>query len=90
MIRFTYSTTFSSSCQTFVAEKSPSSLYVASGSDVSGNWEVVDASSPEPSSRFYLNVCHKVIQTGDAAGCPVTASICAVGKSFHKHGDFIR
>uniref|UniRef100_A0A3B4X1H8 Insulin-like growth factor 2 receptor n=1 Tax=Seriola lalandi dorsalis TaxID=1841481 RepID=A0A3B4X1H8_SERLL len=38
------------------------------GSDVSGNWEVVDANSPKPDSRFYLNVCHKVVQTGGAAG----------------------
>uniref|UniRef100_A0A3Q1JC88 Uncharacterized protein n=1 Tax=Anabas testudineus TaxID=64144 RepID=A0A3Q1JC88_ANATE len=45
--------------------------------DVNGNWEVVDASSPEPSSRFFLNVCHKVIQTDAAANCPVNASICA-------------
>lgn len=43
---------------------------------------MVDASSPEPSSHFYLNVCHKVIQTGDAADCPVNAAICAIGESF--------
>lgn len=53
----------------------------ASGSDVGGNWEVVDAKSPNPDSRFYLNACHKVVQTGAAVGCPVNASICAVGKS---------
>uniref|UniRef100_A0A3Q3IPM5 Uncharacterized protein n=1 Tax=Monopterus albus TaxID=43700 RepID=A0A3Q3IPM5_MONAL len=46
--------------------------------DVSGNWEVVDANSPQPDSHFYLNVCHKVLLTGDAAGCPEDASICAV------------
>uniref|UniRef100_A0A3Q3IL94 Uncharacterized protein n=1 Tax=Monopterus albus TaxID=43700 RepID=A0A3Q3IL94_MONAL len=45
----------------------------------SGNWEVVDANSPQPDSHFYLNVCHKVLLTGDAAGCPEDASICAVG-----------
>uniref|UniRef100_A0A3Q3MKC2 Insulin-like growth factor 2 receptor n=1 Tax=Mastacembelus armatus TaxID=205130 RepID=A0A3Q3MKC2_9TELE len=49
--------------------------------DVSGNWEVVDANSPQPDSRFYLNICHKVIQAGGAAGCPVNASICAVDKA---------
>lgn len=49
------------------------------GSD--GNWEAVDAKSPKPDSRYYLNVCHKVIQTGAAAGCPVNASICAVDKA---------
>uniref|UniRef100_A0A8C2ZCN4 Insulin-like growth factor 2 receptor n=1 Tax=Cyclopterus lumpus TaxID=8103 RepID=A0A8C2ZCN4_CYCLU len=49
--------------------------------DVGGNWEAVDAKSPKPDSRFYLNVCHKVIQTGAAADCPVNASICAVDKA---------
>uniref|UniRef100_A0A4W6DDK0 Insulin-like growth factor 2 receptor n=1 Tax=Lates calcarifer TaxID=8187 RepID=A0A4W6DDK0_LATCA len=57
----------------------PLCLCAASGSD--GNWEAVDANSPKPDSRFYLNVCHKVIQTGGAAGCPVNASICAVDKN---------
>ena len=66
------------------------SLRVASGSDVSdGNWEAVDAESRESDlKRFYLNVCHKVIQTGGAAGCPEDAAICAVGKSSHKEEDF--
>nr|QPB70590.1 insulin-like growth factor 2 receptor [Pampus argenteus] len=51
------------------------------GSDVSGNWEAVDAESRESDlKRFYLNVCHKVIQTGGAAGCPEDAAICAVDK----------
>lgn len=50
------------------------------GSDVGGNWEALDAQSPKSDSRFYLNVCHKVLQTGEAAGCPVNASICAVDK----------
>lgn len=49
-------------------------------SDVSSNWEAVDARSQKSDSRFYLNVCHKVTQTGGAAGCPVNASICAVDK----------
>lgn len=56
------------------------------GSDGIGNWEVVDAQSPKSDSRFYLNVCHKVLQTEGAAGCPLNASICAVGKS-HKNSD---
>ncbi|XP_056283695.1 cation-independent mannose-6-phosphate receptor [Pseudoliparis swirei] len=51
------------------------------GSDAGGNWEAVDAKSPKPDSRFYLNVCHKLIQTGAAANCPVNASICAVDKT---------
>jgi len=62
------------------------SLWAASGSDAGGNWEVVDAKSPKPDSRFYLNVCHKLIQTGATANCPVNASICAVGKSLCKEG----
>ncbi|XP_070706018.1 cation-independent mannose-6-phosphate receptor [Pempheris klunzingeri] len=53
------------------------------GSDGSGNWEVVDAQFPKSDSRFYLNVCHRVTQTGEAAGCPMNASICAVDKD-HK------
>ncbi|XP_034555992.1 cation-independent mannose-6-phosphate receptor [Notolabrus celidotus] len=50
------------------------------GSEVNGNWEAVDAKSPQPDSRYFLNVCHKVLQTGDAVGCPVNASICAMNK----------
>ncbi|CAK6983216.1 cation-independent mannose-6-phosphate receptor, partial [Scomber scombrus] len=50
-------------------------------SDGSRNWEAVDADAPESDlKRFYLNVCHKVIQTGGAAGCPEDAAICAVDK----------
>lgn len=54
---------------------------IASGPETSGNWEVVDAHSPKSESRFYLNVCHKVVHSGAAANCPLNASICAVGKS---------
>ncbi|XP_061785459.1 cation-independent mannose-6-phosphate receptor [Nerophis lumbriciformis] len=51
------------------------------GSDLNVNWEAVDAESPEDNlKRFYLNVCHKVIQAGGAAGCPENAAICAVDK----------
>lgn len=57
-------------------------------SDASENWEVVDANSPTPDARFYLNVCHKVIQSGGAVGCPVNASICAVGKSLSEEERF--
>lgn len=51
------------------------------GTDVTENWEAVDAQSQKSESRFYLNVCHKVLHTGGAAGCPVNASICAVDKN---------
>ncbi|XP_034018710.1 cation-independent mannose-6-phosphate receptor isoform X2 [Thalassophryne amazonica] len=51
---------------------------------LSENWEVVDAKSPESDlRRFYLNVCHKVVQRGGAAGCPEDAAICAIDKD-HK------
>ncbi|KAM3833852.1 cation-independent mannose-6-phosphate receptor [Diretmus argenteus] len=53
-------------------------------SESSGNWEVVDANAPESDMRrFYLNVCHKVVQRGAAVGCPEDAAICAVDKE-HK------
>uniref|UniRef100_A0AAX7UFT6 MRH domain-containing protein n=1 Tax=Astatotilapia calliptera TaxID=8154 RepID=A0AAX7UFT6_ASTCA len=47
----------------------------------SENWEVVDDKSSKADSRYYLNVCHKVIPTGRAAGCPVDAAMCAVDKN---------
>ncbi|KAI9547306.1 hypothetical protein NQZ68_018529 [Dissostichus eleginoides] len=50
------------------------------GSDAGGNWEAVDDKSPTPDSRFFLNICHKVLLTGGAVDCPVDASICAVDK----------
>ncbi len=62
----------------------PLTLYVCVASGVSENWEAVDAQSPKSDSRFYLNVCHKVLQSGAAAVCPMNASICAVGKSLLK------
>ncbi|XP_062406227.1 cation-independent mannose-6-phosphate receptor [Sardina pilchardus] len=43
------------------------------------NWEAVDASAAESDQkRFYLNMCHKVLQQGEQAGCPDEAAICAV------------
>lgn len=47
---------------------------------------MVDDKSSKADSRYYLNVCHKVIPTGRAAGCPVDAAMCAVGKNVHKEG----
>ncbi|XP_056150610.1 cation-independent mannose-6-phosphate receptor [Lampris incognitus] len=50
-------------------------------SEAAQNWEAVDANTPESDQRrFYLNVCHKVIQRGAATGCPDDAAICAVDK----------
>ncbi|XP_028809164.1 cation-independent mannose-6-phosphate receptor isoform X2 [Denticeps clupeoides] len=52
-----------------------------SESDSLENWEAVDGNAPEyDRMRFYLNVCHKVLQHGAASGCPEEAGICAVGK----------
>ncbi|XP_037100637.1 cation-independent mannose-6-phosphate receptor [Syngnathus acus] len=51
------------------------------GSESNGNWEVVDPESSESDlKRFYLNVCHKVVQAGGATGCPESAAICAEDK----------
>lgn len=51
------------------------------GSELNGNWEAVDPKSSESDlKRFYLNVCHKVVQAGGAEGCPEGAAICSVGK----------
>ncbi|XP_069028432.1 cation-independent mannose-6-phosphate receptor [Embiotoca jacksoni] len=46
-----------------------------------GNWEAVDDKSVKSDSRYYLNVCHKVVRTEGAADCPADASICAVDKN---------
>ncbi|XP_024119822.2 cation-independent mannose-6-phosphate receptor [Oryzias melastigma] len=47
-------------------------------SDSSQNWEVEDAKSTKSSSRYFLNVCHKVIRAAGAEACPEEASICGV------------
>ncbi|KAM8847361.1 cation-independent mannose-6-phosphate receptor [Synchiropus picturatus] len=62
-----------------------SSLTRSPGSDAGGNWEAVDANAPKTDPRrFYLNVCHKVVQEGGASGCPEDAAICAVDKKKKK------
>lgn len=49
-------------------------------SEGSQNWEAVDAKAAESDKkRFYINVCHKIIQEGEASSCPEDAAICAVG-----------
>ncbi|KAF7662089.1 hypothetical protein LDENG_00246530 [Lucifuga dentata] len=61
---------------------SPLTIYPES--ELSRNWEAVDANSPKSDlRRFYLNVCHKVVLSGGAIGCPEEAAICAVDKE-HK------
>ncbi|KAM6964907.1 cation-independent mannose-6-phosphate receptor [Aplochiton taeniatus] len=43
------------------------------------NWEAVYASAPDSNpQRFYVNVCHKVIQQGATSLCPEDAAICAI------------
>lgn len=63
--------------------------FLSPGTDVTENWEAVDAQSQKSGSRFYLNVCHRVLHTGGAANCPANASFCSIGKSlsgYTSHG----
>uniref|UniRef100_A0A673X291 Insulin-like growth factor 2 receptor n=1 Tax=Salmo trutta TaxID=8032 RepID=A0A673X291_SALTR len=49
-------------------------------SESAQNWEAVDANAPKSDKmRFYVNVCHKVLQQGATSTCPEDAAICAVG-----------
>ncbi|XP_068088128.1 cation-independent mannose-6-phosphate receptor [Hyperolius riggenbachi] len=45
-------------------------------SNTTQNWEAMNTKSGK--SRFYINVCHEVLQRGDAAGCEEGAAICVV------------
>lgn len=55
--------------------------FVFSESEGSQNWEAVDAKAAESDKkRFYINVCHKIIQEGAASSCSEDAAICAVGQ----------
>uniref|UniRef100_A0A673MU85 Cation-independent mannose-6-phosphate receptor-like n=1 Tax=Sinocyclocheilus rhinocerous TaxID=307959 RepID=A0A673MU85_9TELE len=46
----------------------------------SQNWEAVGTKAAESDKkRFYINVCHKIIQDEEARSCPEDAAICAVG-----------
>uniref|UniRef100_A0A4W5NI57 Insulin-like growth factor 2 receptor n=1 Tax=Hucho hucho TaxID=62062 RepID=A0A4W5NI57_9TELE len=50
-------------------------------SESAQNWEAVDANALKSERmRFYVNVCHKVLQQGATSTCPEDAAICAVGK----------
>uniref|UniRef100_A0A673XB01 Insulin-like growth factor 2 receptor n=1 Tax=Salmo trutta TaxID=8032 RepID=A0A673XB01_SALTR len=50
-------------------------------SESAQNWEAVDANAPKSDKmRFYVNVCHKVLQQGATSTCPEDAAICAVDK----------
>uniref|UniRef100_A0A8C1XSQ9 Insulin-like growth factor 2 receptor n=1 Tax=Cyprinus carpio TaxID=7962 RepID=A0A8C1XSQ9_CYPCA len=49
-------------------------------SEGSQNWEAVGTKAAESDKkRFYINVCHKIIQDGEARSCREDAAICAVG-----------
>lgn len=63
--------------------------FLSPGTDVTENWEAVDALSKKSGSRFYLNVCHKVLHTGGATGCPANASFCAIGKNLSNGNTYI-
>ncbi|XP_053316140.1 cation-independent mannose-6-phosphate receptor [Spea bombifrons] len=45
------------------------------------NWEAVAARK----THFFINVCHNVLQQGDAAGCEEDAAICAVDSKGKKN-----
>lgn len=59
--------------------------FLSTGTDVTENWEAVDAQSQKSGSRFYLNVCHKVLHTGGAADCPANASFCSIGNGYSQY-----
>ncbi|KAM4042759.1 cation-independent mannose-6-phosphate receptor [Anomaloglossus baeobatrachus] len=53
------------------------------------NWEAVNL-NPSDKSRFFINVCHDVLQTGDASVCDDDAAVCAVGPDGNKNlGKFL-
>ncbi|XP_056423214.1 cation-independent mannose-6-phosphate receptor isoform X2 [Hyla sarda] len=53
------------------------------------NWEAVSLNTSDM-SRFYINVCHDVLQTGEASACDDDAAICAVGPGGKKNlGKFL-
>ncbi|KAM5165693.1 cation-independent mannose-6-phosphate receptor [Mantella aurantiaca] len=58
-------------------------------SSTAQNWEAL-STNPSDKSRFYINVCHEVLQRGSAAGCDEDAAICAVDSDKRKNlGKFL-
>ncbi|XP_058516485.1 cation-independent mannose-6-phosphate receptor isoform X4 [Ochotona princeps] len=55
------------------------------------NWEAVDGSQKGGEKKhFFINICHRVLQEGQARGCDEEAAVCAVDKSGKKSlGKFI-
>lgn len=46
------------------------------------NWEAVDGSQKGGEKKhFFINICHRVLQEGQARGCDEEAAVCAVGES---------
>ncbi|XP_014444729.1 cation-independent mannose-6-phosphate receptor [Tupaia chinensis] len=64
---------------------------LARHSESEQNWEAVDGSQTETEKKhFFINVCHRVLQGGEAQGCPEEAAACAVDKNGSKNlGKFI-
>ncbi|KAK7494564.1 hypothetical protein BaRGS_00014217 [Batillaria attramentaria] len=52
-----------------------SSLMVESGN----NWVAVSDGEGD-NKQFYINVCHDVLQEGDAQGCPAGSAVCEIGE----------
>lgn len=49
--------------------------------EVEQNWEAVDGSEGETEKKhFFVNICHRVLQEGQARGCPEDAAACSVGE----------
>ncbi|XP_072265418.1 cation-independent mannose-6-phosphate receptor [Pyxicephalus adspersus] len=58
-------------------------------SSTAENWEALNT-NPSDKDRFYINVCHEVLQRGGAAGCDDDAAICAVESDKRKNlGKFL-
>ncbi|XP_077611202.1 cation-independent mannose-6-phosphate receptor [Crocuta crocuta] len=64
---------------------------LARHSEPEQNWEAVDGSQRETEKKhFFINICHRVLQEGQARGCPEDAAVCSVDKNGFKNlGKFI-
>ncbi|XP_029452555.1 cation-independent mannose-6-phosphate receptor isoform X2 [Rhinatrema bivittatum] len=69
---------------------SPLSRVAGSDRQSVDNWEAVRSSAGgREDVRFFINICHKVLQKGVAAGCPEEAAVCSVGKTMKNLGKFV-
>ncbi|XP_047625757.1 cation-independent mannose-6-phosphate receptor [Phacochoerus africanus] len=64
---------------------------LARHSELEQNWEAVDGSQRGAEKKhFFVNICRRVLQEGQARGCPEDAAVCAVDESGSKNlGKFI-